>query len=61
MTRAILSGTDEDRIKRFVTRVKHFHRAIIDTLALLTSSAETGSSAMMKAGLTASARAIPMR
>ena len=40
MTRAILSGADEDRIKRFVTRVKHFHRAIIDTLALLNNQAD---------------------
>ena len=40
MTKAILSGADEDRIKRFVTRVKHFHRAIIDTLALLNNQAD---------------------
>lgn len=40
MTKAILSGADADRIKRFVTRVKHFHRAIIDTLALLNNQAD---------------------
>ena len=40
MTKVILSGTDEDRTRRFVTRVKHFHRAIIDTLALLNNQAD---------------------
>ena len=40
LTRAIHSGTDEDRIKRFSTRVKHFHRAIVETLALLNNQAE---------------------
>ena len=40
MTKAVLSGTDEGRIKRFTTRVKHLHRAIIDTLALLNNQAD---------------------
>ena len=40
MTKAILSGANEDRIKRFTPRVKHLHRAIIDTLALLNNQAD---------------------
>ena len=40
LTKAILSGADKDRIKRFVTRVKHFHRAIVETLALLNNQAD---------------------
>ena len=40
LTKAILSGTDESRIKRFVSRVKHLHRAIIDTFALLNNEAD---------------------
>ncbi|MBP5585347.1 MAG: hypothetical protein J6Y92_03215 [Lentisphaeria bacterium] len=40
MTRAVLSGADENRIKRFVPRLKHFHRAVIDTLALLNNQAD---------------------
>jgi len=40
MTKAILSGADEGKMKRFTPRVKHFHRAIIDTLALLNNQAD---------------------
>lgn len=40
MTKAVLSGANEDRIKRFTPRVKHLHRAIIDTLALLNNQAD---------------------
>lgn len=40
LTKAILSGADESRIKRFVSRVKHLHRAIIDTFALLNNEAD---------------------
>ena len=40
MTKAILSGSDEARIKRFTTRVKHFHRAVVETLALLNNQAD---------------------
>ncbi len=40
MTKAVLSGANEERIKRFTPRVKHLHRAIIDTLALLNNEAD---------------------
>ena len=40
LTRAILSGADKERAARFVPRVKHLHRAIIDTLALLNNQAD---------------------
>ena len=40
MTKAVLSGANEDRIRRFTPRVKHLHRAIIDTLALLNNEAD---------------------
>ena len=40
MTRAILSGANPDKLKRFTPRVKHLHRAIIDTLALLNNLAD---------------------
>ena len=40
LTKAILSGTDQNRIKSFVPRVKHIHRAIIDTFALLNNEAD---------------------
>ena len=40
LTKAVLSGTNKDRIKRFTARVKHLHRAIIDTLALLNNQAD---------------------
>ena len=40
LTKAILSGTDQNRIKSFVPRVKHLHRAIIDTFALLNNEAD---------------------
>jgi len=40
MTKAILSGANGDKIKHFTPRVKHLHRAIIDTLALLNNEAD---------------------
>jgi len=40
MTRAVLSGGHEDKIRSFTLRVKHLHRAIIDTLALLNNQAD---------------------
>lgn len=40
MTKAVLSGADQERLKRFTPRVKHLHRAIIDTLALLNNEAD---------------------
>ena len=39
-TKAILSGSDQDRLKRFTPRVKHLHRTIIDTLSLLNNEAD---------------------
>ena len=40
MTKAMLAGADGDKLKRFTPRVKHLHRAIIDTLALLNNEAD---------------------
>ena len=40
MTKAMLAGADGDKLKRFTPRVKHLHRAIIDTLALLNNQAD---------------------
>ena len=40
MTKAVLAGSDSGKIQHFVSRVKHFHRAIIDTLALLNNQAD---------------------
>ena len=40
MTKAFLAGADEEKLKRFTPRVRHLHRAIIDTLALLNNQAD---------------------
>ena len=39
-TKAVLSGSDQERRKRVTPRVKHLHRAIIDTLSLLNNEAD---------------------
>jgi len=49
MTKAVLSGSDQDRLKRFTPRVKHLHRAIIDTLSLLNNEADLPEGAELEA------------
>ena len=49
LTKAVLSGMNEEKIKRFTTRIKHLHRAIIDTLALLNNQADLPEGAELEA------------
>jgi hypothetical protein len=40
LTKAVLSSSNEEKIRHFTARIKRLHRAIIDTLALLNNQAD---------------------